>query len=880
MVRDTLHLLRWITQTQRYTLTLGTQTLPSEITSGDEVWTQWLATVSSFAFESRSGIHCTIRKERLQRGDAYWYAYRSVSGRTKKRYLGRSADLSFARLEEVSTLFANEGQHTRQSLLEAQDSEPAVRQAAPPTQSEDLDIPYATTTAQHAEKGIRKLPAPSALPLLETKLHPPLLPAKLVKRTRLLEQLDTSLTRKLTILQAPAGSGKTTLVNQWLSTRFPKAKNGASTEPVLAWLSLDAGDNDPLRFWRYLMTAWLKLLAPKQVASGQAALALLSALHPSPFESPALELALTQLLNALARSPFEGLLVLDDYHVISDSRIHEPLAFLIDYLPATIHVLLLSRSEPPLPLLRWRARGEVYELQTADLRFSLQETAAFFQQALPLDLSSTALSRLDSKLEGWAAGLRLLSLTLSQWQTPQAIEQALLSLGAPNDPADRSLLDYFISEILEAQSEPMQRFLLQTSVLGRLCAPLCAAVTRNEKSADLLEAIARAGLFLEALKGPGGWYRYHALFAAAMRQEAGRRLGEEVLRKLSSQASAWYEQEALLTEAIEAASLARDVERVVRLIERVHEQNFDSPQTMLQWLEQLPEAVLREHPTLCFLFATELRFPVKLWFATEAAVAAEAASIPSAERVRIETLLSMAEEGWRRRGEVSWIGAIWAHRALSALLDEEPFSSVVHFARQALIFLPRKGALDPRVQMYRSSCLLFVGQEKLDLGQVDEAREMLLQAKADNLPPGNRFLAVDILLTLGKIYLAQGEFSLAQKYLLQALSDARELHDEKVIVEAQLELTMLEEKAETRWQVSPLSAQEERVLQGLSAGLSNQEIANELIISINTVKYHVKHLYQKLGVSNRLQASEAARQLRLSSPAPRLPADSQRNEPH
>ncbi len=865
MSRNTLHLLRWTAQTQRYTLTLGTQTLPSEITSGDEVWTQWLATVSSFAFEGRSGIHCTVRKERLQRGDAYWYAYRSVCGRTKKRYLGRTADLSFARLEEVSALFANEEQHSQPPAF--------------PTQNEEQDIQHATSTAQHTEKDTRQTSVPSALPLLETKLHPPLLPVKLVKRTRLLEQLDASLTCKLTLLLAPAGSGKTTLINQWLSIHLPNAKDKSPTNPVLAWLSLDAGDNDPLRFWRYLMTACLKLLVPEQQTSGQAALALLSPLNPSPFEPPALDLALTQLLNALASSPFEGLLVLDDYHAISDSRVHETLAFFIDYLPATIHVLLLSRSEPPLPLLRWRARGEVCELQTSDLRFSTQETAAFFRQALPLELSQTALSRLDTRLEGWAAGLRLLSLTLSKRRTPQAIEQALLSLGAPDESADRSLLDYFVSEILETQPEPMQRFLLQTSVLGRLCAPLCAAVTRNEKSMAQLEAIEHAGLFLEALEGPGGWYRYHALFAAAMRHEAGRRLGEEALRELSSQASAWYEQEALLTEAIEAAYLARDMERVARLIERVHEQNFSEPQTMLRWLEQLPEAVLREHPILCFLFATELRFPVKLWFAQEAALAAEAASIPSAERARIETLLSMAEEGWRRSGEVSWIGAIWAHRALSALLDEEPFSSVVNFARQALIFLPRKGALDRRVQMYRSSCLFFVGKEKLDLGQVDEARELLLQAEADNLPPGNRFLAVDILLTLGKIYLAQGALSLAQKYLRQALSDARELDDEKVIVEAQLELTRLEGRAETSWQVSPLSAQEERVLQGLSAGLSNQEIANTLIISINTVKYHVKHLYQKLGVSNRLQASEAARQLRLSSSAPRLLAEQQRNEP-
>jgi LuxR family maltose regulon positive regulatory protein len=863
--RNTLHLLRWTTQTQRYTLTLGTQTLPSEITSGDEVWTQWLATVSSFAFEGRSGIHCTLRKERLQRGDAYWYAYRSVCGRTKKRYLGRTANLSFAHLEEVSALFANE---------EQQSQPPAF-----PTQNEEQDIQHATSTAQRTEKDTRQTSVPSALPLLETKLHPPLLPVKLVKRTRLLEQLDASLTCKLTLLLAPAGSGKTTLVNQWLSIHLPNAKDKSPTNPVMAWLSLDAGDNDPLRFWRYLMTACLKLLVPEQQTSGQAALALLSRLNPSPFEPPALDLALTQLLNALASSPFEGLLVLDDYHAISDSRVHETLAFFIDYLPATIHVLLLSRSEPPLPLLRWRARGEVCELQTSDLRFSTQETAAFFRQALPLELSQTALSRLDTRLEGWAAGLRLLSLTLSKRRTPQAIEQVHLSLGTPDDSADRSLLDYFVSEILETQPEPMQRFLLQTSVLTRLCASLCAAVTRNEKSAAQLEAIEHAGLFLEALEGPGGWYRYHALFAAAMRHEAGRRLGEETLREFSLQASAWYEQEALLTEAIEAAYLARDMERVARLIEQVYEQNFSEPQTMLRWLEQLPEAVLREHPMLCFLFATELRFPVKLRFAQEAALAAEAASIPSAERARIETLLSMAEEGWRRSGEVSWIGTIWAHRALSALLDEEPFSSVVHFARQALIFLPRKGALDRRVQMYRSSCLLFVGKEKLDLGQVDEAREMLLQAEADNLPPGNRFLAVDIFLTLGKIYLAQGERELAQKYLRQALSGARELDDEKVIVEAQLELTRLEGRAETSWQVSPLSAQEERVLQGLSAGLSNQEIANNLIISINTVKYHVKHLYQKLGVSNRLQASEAERQLRLSSSAPRLLAKQQRNEP-
>lgn len=394
---------------------------------------------------------------------------------------------------------------------------------------------------------------------------------------------------------------------------------------------------------------------------------------------------------------------------------------------------------------------------------------------------------------------------------------------------------------------------------------------------------------------------------------------------------------------------------MARLIEQFNEQYFYEPYTMLQWLEQLPEAVLREHPMLCLLLATELCFPMQVRFSLEVIPASELISISDAERGRVETLLQMAEEGWRRQGELSWIGAIWAHRALWSLIDQEPFSSIVNYAQQALVFLPLKGALDRRLRMYRSSCLLFVGTEKLRLGQEGEARQILLQAQEDNVPPGNRFLAIDIRLTLGKCYLMQGELKLAQRYMRQALSDAREVNDEEVIADALLELAWLafelrdleaaeqqtlealeaalrihppmqvlhvraalqlallqHERGETQaaleqlaelesrlpmewtprsfwlasrlydWQerlrtttrrtketkngvlIEPLSAQEERVLRLLVAGWSNQDIARELIISVNTVKYHVKHLYQKLGVSNRLQASEAARHLLTS----------------
>jgi LuxR family maltose regulon positive regulatory protein len=740
---------------------------------GSEQWFEWLRkdTSTIFSVHTLDGSY-TARKERAgnRRGGWYWKAYRTYQRTLYRAYLGKPEDLTLARLNEIALTLS-----TR------------IHEQAEKTS----DIAEVFPATHHQGVPDDRLPL-----LLSTKLHPPRLPAGLVERTRLLARLDTSFAYKLTLLVAPAGFGKTTLVNQWFA-----AHSTSLTPPAASWVSLDGSDNDPLRFWRSVMTICQRLLGQERRVEGQAALAALTAPLHSPFDAPPLEMALTRLLNALADPSSGGLLVLDDYHAINEPLIHETLAFFIDHLPTNVHVLLLSRTEPDFPLLRWRSRGELSELHGADLRFSLDETTAFLRQSLPVSLSEAALIRLDSSLEGWAAGLRLLSLTLSTWRTDTAIEQALLELGERADFSHQraggtnalhsSLLAYFVTEILDTQSEPMQHFLLHTSMLSRLCAPLCDAVTGGKDNAEQLEAVAQAGLFLEAMEGPGGWYRYHALFAEAMRREASRRLGEEVLRASSLRASSWHEQEGLLTEAIEAAWLAQDMERVARLIEQVHTQNSSSPQTMLRWLEQLPEAVLRAHPLLCFLFATELRFPVKLWFAQEAALTAEATSIPSAERARVETLLSMAEKSWRSCGEFSWIGGIWAHRALSALLDQEPFSSVVSFAQQALAFLPQKGALDRRLQMYRSSCLYFVGREKLDLGQIGEARQMLLQAEEDNVPPGNKFLAVDIHLMIGKTYLIQGELKLAQKYLRQALSDACELGDEKVIADALLELAWL-----------------------------------------------------------------------------------------
>jgi len=629
-------------------------------------------------------------------------------------------------------------------------------------------------------------PAPEASLLLETKLHPPLLPASLIERTHLHAQLDTCLTHKLVLLQAPAGFGKTTLVNQWLATR-PISR---------AWVSLDERDNDLLRFWRYIIAACQQLLSPEQQPIGQAVQAQL---QRSPADLPTLDTVLTPLLNALAAPSSGGLLVLDDYHVINEPLVHETLAFFVDYLPESTHILLLSRTEPELPLLLWRARGELSELRGADLRFSQAEMSDFLRKILPFSLSDDLLKRLESTIEGWAAGLRLLSLTLARWRTAEAIEQAVYAsstrapgmLAGEADTLHHSLLDYFASEILATQPEPIQLFLLQTSILDRLCAPLCNAVTESEQGADLLEAIDRAGLFLDELEGPGRWYRYHALFAEAMRREAARRLGETALQALLLRASEWYEREAYLTEAIDAAWLASDLERVATLIEQANRRNYNEPHTIQRWLHHFPENLLQAHPLLCLLLATELCFPIQLRLAQKAVSRDELLQATEQDRARSEALLQRAEKIWRDMGQFPWIGAIYAHRALHALTLNEPFSLVIQHAKQALHYFQGFETTDPRLLMYRASVQHFYSIEQIRLGAIDEAQRLLTLAQKDLVPPENRFLATDIQLMQGRCALLQGKLHEAHNLFHDLLSVSEDISDAEMHIDILLNLASI-----------------------------------------------------------------------------------------
>lgn len=735
MPKQSRYTLHWSATGQQYELLANGQLQQRFSIDDHTAWQRWLEAHGSFAFQGQHGRLSAVKEHRA-RGAGYWYAYRSFGRRTAKRYLGPDASASIGRLEDVAQALARENQ------------------AAPPAEA----LPPAS-------------PAPLfSSALLLPKLLAPRLPAALVQRPRLLQQLDDS-HRKLTLVTAPAGFGKTTVVRQWIEQRRSR-----SPELSVAWVSLDASDNDLIRFWRYVVAAF----QTHDPAVGQATLRTLGSASPAPFVAPPTETALTLLLNDLTQRVPDGLLVLDDFHLVSEQRIHESVAFLIDRLPATLRIIVITRSEPPLPLLRWRAGGHLVELLAAQLRFTQEETGVFLRGALPTALSEAALRQLSASLEGWPAGLRLLTLTLGSQPSPGAIQDALVSLHNRSAP-HRAIMDYFLTEILDSQPEPLQHFLLQTSMLSRLTAALCDAVTGSKNSAALLEEIQRSGLFLESLDGANTWYRYHALFAEALQSEATRRLGEAQLRRLALRASAWYEQHGLRAEAIETALLACAYSRAAQLIERSDEQGYIwESHTLRHWLHQLPEALLHAHPQLCLIFAITLRFPQG---------GQVEALLPDAVRSRIAALLELAVAGWKRQGKPSWDGVRHAFHALSAL-TEGPVTVSAEHAQKALEVLPHNDP-DRRIFVWRSVCMGIVGGAKLYEGHLVEAQRLIREAHANSLTAGIPHFMREMRLSLGLSSYLLGELHQSHEHYRLALIEARDQDDREHIANALLGLARI-----------------------------------------------------------------------------------------
>ncbi len=565
--------------------------------------------------------------------------------------------------------------------------------------------------------------APQRDVLLATKFHIP--PAGFVPRPRLLARLAQGVGRGLTLVCTPAGFGKTTLLGDWARR---------SRRPV-AWLSLDTGDNDPARFWRYVAEA-LGRVRPGMCAQ-------VAALLGGP-QWPSLEAVATSVINDLMSVPDEGqiTLVLDDYHLIEALAVHDSLTFLLERLPPGLRLVLASRADPPLPLARLRARGQLAELRADELRFTLDETAAFLRETTGLDLPAASVAALQERTEGWAAGVQLAALSLRGHADPAGFVAAFSG-------SHRFVLDYLTQEVLARQPEPLVGFLLETSVLERLCGPLCDAVCGRTDSQQLLEAIERANLFLVPLDEVRGWYRYHHLFADLLRARLQLEQPDRV-PELHHAAAAWHEQHGFADDAVSHALAAGEVAWAARLVERHVEALLRRSEgaTLGRWLAALPAEAVRARARLCLAQAV-------------------AAGI-SGRLEAVEPLLADAERAFTVSGDEPHEPSVG--RALSVLANvpasiaflraelarlRGDATGAVACARQALRHLGEED------WMLRSMIGWDLGAADWLHGRLGQAERTLTGVVAERRAAGEDYLAMRVGYDLGHVQRAQGRLSTA-----------------------------------------------------------------------------------------------------------------------
>jgi LuxR family transcriptional regulator, maltose regulon positive regulatory protein len=513
-------------------------------------------------------------------------------------------------------------------------------------------------------------------PILTTRLFKPSPRPKVVLRPELIARLNQGLrqnqgfSRKLTLISAPAGFGKTTLASAWAAD-CEQSRPGV---PV-AWWSLDSADNDATCFLTYLIAA-LQTVAPK---IGEGVLKILQSL---PSQPPALESLVTTLLNDLNAGSVDLMLVLDDYHLIEAPTLNQAMTFLIEHLPPCLHLVIITREDPPFPLARWRARGQLTELRSADLRFRPAETAEFLNPVMGLNLSTADINVLEKRTEGWIAGLQLAAISM---QGDKDTTGFISSFSGSH----HFVLDYLLEEVLQKQSPDIQSFLLRTSILDRLCGSLCDAVCATglpvTAKVDLpaatgqatLEYLEHSNLFIVPLDDQRGWYRYHHLFADLLRQRLRQSAGpsteneERVVAELHQRASAWYADHGLDIEAFQHAAAAQDVERAERLIvgKTLH-LHFSGRAAVLEWLGALPVTVLNARPSLWVIWAWAILGDGQSTGVEEKLLAAEA-SLPG------------AGPGDKSR---DLIGQIATARATLALSRYQPDAMITQ-ARRALEYL-------------------------------------------------------------------------------------------------------------------------------------------------------------------------------------------------
>jgi LuxR family maltose regulon positive regulatory protein len=567
------------------------------------------------------------------------------------------------------------------------------------------------------------------IPLLTTKLYIPSARPSIVSRPRLLERLNEGLRlgRKLTLVSAPAGSGKTTLLSEWVHN---------CGRPV-AWLSLDAGDNDPARFLAYLVAA----LRTIEESIGAGVLDRLQAPQSPPGEE-----LLTALINEIDAIPVSFVLVLDDYHLITAQRIHEALAFVLDHPPRNMHLAVATRADPPWQFARLRGRGQLTELRLADLQFTQDEAALFLNEVMGLRLSTDDVTALTSGTEGWIAGLQLAALAL---QGILRHRQDLPGFIAALTGSQHYILDYLVEEVLHRQSESVQAFLLRTSILDRLAGPLCDALTleRGLDAGDgqaMLSRMEHANLFVLPLDERHQWYRYHHLFADSLRVCLGQRWPDQV-PELHRRASQWYEQNGYMAEAIGHVLSAADLERAASLIEQAAEPTLMHGEftTFLSWVEALPEEVTRDHPLLYVYYTgIQLMSGMSLQVAEgrlHKAMAADPSRAVSGAVAIFQTLIAAYRGDTRQSVELS-------QQALALLAGDNLF--------------------------LRSLLAGFLGITYLWSGDFTTAASALGEAVRIGQQIGNLTITVLALCHLAELHIVRGQLHEAEAFYEQALERA------------------------------------------------------------------------------------------------------------
>jgi LuxR family maltose regulon positive regulatory protein len=624
------------------------------IAIGTTAWYSWLECHGSFRFACPEGTF-TARKER--RADSwYWYAYRRRQGLLHTVYIGKSEDLTLMRLTEIAQL---------------------------------VTLECASTGGEGAAQSVQSDKVLDQDELLLTKLSVPPVRLSLVARQRLVKQLDAGLSSKLILVTGPAGFGKTTLLSNWLH----------SCSLPIAWLSLDAGDNDPVRFWTYVIASLQKL----QAGIAEHVLTMLSSV-----QTRSLETIMTAFINALATLPEDIVLVLDDYHVIDAQPIHDAITLLLDYLPPQFHLVLASRSEPPLPLARLRARCHMVELTANDLRFSRDEAEVFFHNVMNLKLSDEDITALALRTEGWIAGLHLVSIAL---QGRQNVSQFVGEFQGNH----RYILDYLASEVLQRQPQHIQQFLLQTSILDRFNGSLCDAVTEQKNSQAVIEQLEQANLFLVGLDDKRYWYRYHHLFVEFL-YERLYRTSPEGLQALHHRAAQWHIRHGLITEAIRHALAASEFSLAAYLIQKMAQTMLMRREvtTLLAWLFALPDTIVQDAPHLSLVYAWAL--------------------IHANQLEAVEQYLQNAEsaiEAGKVLGEIpSMRGEIAAIRARVAAFSGDS-SRTIELSQHALALLPEN------VMHIRGEVALNLGIAYISNGNTAAASQAFVQAKDISEAAGN-----------------------------------------------------------------------------------------------------------------------------------------------